>query len=223
MMTEIKQALSKINPDVMIEYRQSYIGPAMQQACNMLRVGDHAYGAMFNRINGIDLRLMCQGTPVHSDMLMWDFSATAEEAADQLSNVLFLVPQISMFLDRLPADHRKMLKYYLRYIDENRDTLLHGDLVPLYPEALYPAIYAKKNGTVIAALYSMNAFTVPDGTENLTLVNASGSDTIILSNIPSSATFTIRNCMGEIVETGIPSANIAVFRVPHNGFLFVGR
>jgi len=218
LLDEIHSALTAIKPDIMLEYRQPYVSPAMQKTGNIMRIGDHAYGAMHNRTNGIDLRLMTNGVAVHSDMIMWDYGISAEAAADQLSNIIFITPQISMLFDKLPDEHKKMLKCYLDFIDDNRAVLLGGELVPLYPEALYPAIYSHRDGHVIAGLYEAESFTLPEGTEKFDLVNATGKEKVFLDNIPVGKAFTIRNCMGEITAEGITENEIGAFNVPVNGF-----
>lgn len=221
LLKEITDALKAVRPDVLIEFRQSYIGPAMRQYGNMLRVSDCAYGAMFNRLNGLDMRLLAGKTAVHSDMLTWEYGVSAEKAADQLSSLLFIVPQISMPLDRLPEEHKKMLKFYLDFIDSHRDILLGGRLVPLSPETFYSSVYAEKEGEIIAALYTANSFTAPEDTGKLTVVNASGIEKIYvdLNGCPAKS-FMILNCMGEVVRSGGVVSALAAYTVPHNGMLF---
>lgn len=224
LLCEITSALRKINPDVLIEYRQKYIGPSMQKSGNLFRVEDCAYGAMFNRINGIDLRLSAPFSAIHSDMLMWDYEASPEAAADQLSALLFIVPQISMLFDKLPDEHKKVLKFYLDFIDDNIDVLQYGNIVPLNPEAFYPVIYAEKEGRVIAGLYSANSFKVPDGTSNLNIVNASGAENVYVDfagNNFNGREYVIYNCMGDTVGGGLITASLQSFDVPHNGILAI--
>jgi len=224
MMNEVSDSLRKINPDLLLEYRQSYIGPAMQKTGNLFRVEDCAYGSMFNRINGIDLRLSVPNSAVHSDMLMWDYDASAEGCADQLSNLLFIVPQISVRFDKLPEEHKKVLKFYLDFIDDNIDVLQHGKLVPLNPEAFYPVVYAQKDGKTIAGLYSSNMFTVPDNTDSLSVVNASGKEKIYIDfdkNDFIGRNYVIYNCLGEIVANGTISAVLNSYDIPHNGIIIL--
>lgn len=223
LMNNIHSALSAVNPDILIEYRQWYMGPAMHTSCNMMRVCDCAYGAMFNRVNSIDLRLMCGSIAIHSDMLMWDYEASVEAAADQLSNLLFCVPQISMLFDKLPSDHRKMLRFYLDFIDDNIEVLQHGKLVPLYPENLYPVIYSYKDGCVIAGLYGADSFTVPEGMTEAKIVCASGNKRVIVE-MPDSfigRNYSIVNCMGEAFASGSVDSELMVFNVPVNGIITI--
>lgn len=225
LLEEIEDELKKLKEDIMIEFRLPYFGPCMLQYTNILRIDDRAYGAMYNRVIGIDMRLLTEKTSVQSDMLMWDYDADVEAAADQLSSLLFLVPQISMLLDKLNDEHYKMLKFYLDFIDDNRDVLQYGKLVPMYPEAMYGAVYAQKNGTVIAGLYSVNSFDVPPCTKNLKLCNASGTEKVFVDFSDTELVgknYVIINCMGEKVEEGTINSTLCKFTVPHNGFIFVG-
>ena len=224
LLAEITAAVREVNPDIMIEFRQSYTGPAMQKYGNMLRVGDCAAGALINRVNVLTLRLLTSGTAVHSDRLLWDYDAKPESAADQLSNILFAVPQISVMPDRLSAEHRVMLRQYLRFMDDNRDLLLDGDLVPLCPEANYPQAYAVKEGRVIAALYENPFFRIPAGCSKLTVVNACAGEDIILdmTDAPELKQWAVTDCMGNPVSDGrICNTTLVKIAVPHNGFLTV--
>lgn len=222
----IYSAVKKINPEIIIEFRQSYIGPSLRQFGNIIRVDDCAYGAMYNRENGADLRLITKNTAIHSDMLMWDSKASVEAAADQLSALLFIVPQISMLLDELPENHAKMLKFYLDYIDNERDILQNGNFVPLYPEAKYPVIYAEKNNEVIAALYCANSFSAPEKTERLHIVNAAGNKKTLVDFSDSNLIgkkYSIVNCMGEKISEGTINNNVAAFEIPHNGIFMTEK
>lgn len=217
----ITASLREIKPDVMIEYRQAYIGPSMQKSGNMFRVDDCAYGAKYNRVNGIDLRLIAPDSAIHSDMLMWDYEASVEAAADQLSALLFIVPQVSVLFDKLNDEHKRMLSFYLDFIDENRDVLQHGKLVPLYPEADYSVVYAQQNEKVIAALYSANSFEVPEPAEEFAVVNASGNEKVYIE-VPEhllGRAYGICNCMGEETAKGIITNPVNSYRIPQNGML----
>ena len=88
----------------------------MQTYGNMLRASDCPYDALTNRMRTLDLRMMSGCGVVHSDMLMWDKSGSTENAARQITNVLFSVPQISVKLNDIPAEHMEMLKFYLKLL-----------------------------------------------------------------------------------------------------------
>ena len=62
-------------------------------------------------------------------MLMWNYSDTKEAVGIQLANILYSVPQISVKIDKLSEDHKKVLAFYLDLWRKNRATLLDGKLI----------------------------------------------------------------------------------------------
>ena len=153
LLTEAMRRLRQLKPDFLIEFRQSYIGPAIRKYGNMFRAADCPADAVANRVRTIDLRLTSGTTAVHSDMLEWHKDETAEVAALQLLNVLFSVPQISVKLANLPESHRQMLKSWLDFWRRHRNTLLHGKLRPYHPEMNYPLVSAEGAEETIIAVY----------------------------------------------------------------------
>ena len=69
LMTEVTSALTAINPDILIEFRQSYVGPSIRKYGNMLRVGDCPCDTLKNRVGVINLRMTSGKTAVHSGVL----------------------------------------------------------------------------------------------------------------------------------------------------------
>ena len=201
---EINSTLTQIKPDILIEFRQTYIGPVVGICGNMLRVADCPQDALRNRIASIDLRLISGKSAVHSDMIMWNIADTVENAALQLVNTLFCVPQISMLIDKLPENHYKMLKFYLDFWNENRITLLDGELIPENPEAGYSMVTAKWKNNIIASGYSKNTLTLDKDYSNIVFVNATGKNIcyIDFENCRKSYEYKIYDCMGSIINTG---------------------
>jgi alpha-galactosidase len=114
LMSDIIARLQKIKPDVMIEFRQGYIGPAMRKYGNIFRVGDVPNNAAAgNRMGSMLLRALSApggnpaDTAIHSDMVMWHYEDTVQSAAMQLIHSLFTVPQISVRLAEVPEVSRR--------------------------------------------------------------------------------------------------------------------
>ena len=158
LLTEITEELGAIKPDLLYEYRQNYVGPAVNRFGNMLRVGDCAYDAHVNRIGTVDLRLLHYPVAVHSDMLFWAPSESPVLCAKQLLGVMFSVPQISVLLTESTEEQKELIKAFLAYWTENRSILLHGAFMPQQPEADYPVIVAEGADKQIAVLYGARAF-----------------------------------------------------------------
>ena len=162
LMTEITDDLGAIKQGLLYEYRQNYVGPAVNQFGNMLRVADCAYDAMTNRIGTVDLRLLNYPVAVHSDMLFWAPSESPVLCAKQLLSIMFSVPQISVLLTESTEEQRDLIRAFLAYWKENRETLLHGAFIPLHPELNYPIITAKGEAKQITVLYGGRSFRIGD-------------------------------------------------------------
>lgn len=176
LMTDVTARLKGINPKVLLEFRQSYVGPAIRKYGNMMRVGDCAYGVAQNRTGSLDLRLSSGPLAVHSDMIVWNQDVPPETAALQFCNVLFAVPQISVRLDSLPQTHRTMLKNWLDFWLAHRETLMFGDLRPMRPDLNYPIVYAYGKGEQVIAVYDADQVVRIDSTKGRAfIVNATGA------------------------------------------------
>lgn len=153
LLDEATKRLKEINPDIMIEFRQSYIGPAIAKYGNIFRVGDCPCDPINNRVCSLDLRLASGTTAVHSDMIMWNKGDTNESVLYQLLGVMFAVPQISVRFDNITSEHKALLKAYLSFWRAHRDVLLNGELSVLDADANYSMAQSKKDGQSVAVLY----------------------------------------------------------------------
>lgn len=153
LMTDIHVQLSAINPEVAIEFRQRYVGPAMRKFGNMFRAFDCPNDPITNRIRITDVKLLAGNTAVHSDPITWHPQDTIENAAIQLLNSMFGVPQISMELRLLPSEQLQMLAHYLAYWKKHRSILLEGQFTPHMPLSNYPVLEAKKDQHTILVAY----------------------------------------------------------------------
>jgi alpha-galactosidase len=204
LMSDIRSRLESVKPDVMIEFRQSYISPAMRTYGNLFRAGDCANDAIENRVRTIDIRLLSGATAVHSDMLTWNVNEPVEIAADQITNVLFSVPQLSNRFEKLPSEHSEMIRYWIRFWREHRDVLLDGDFRPMHPELNYPLVMATTKAKRIIALYAdMVIDPELDVPNQLYIVNGSHKPSIALTlNAPlGMRTIEVRNCTGKVVHS----------------------
>ncbi len=158
LLREIDTELGAIRPGLLYEYRQGYIGPAINGFGGMLRVGDCPYDPVRNRVGIVDLRLLGYPVAVHSDMLVWRPEESVRLCARQLLNILFGVPQISIRLLEAPAEQRALLRAYIGYWTQNRGILLHGRFCPQQPENNYPVIRAVGADKEIAVLYGVQSY-----------------------------------------------------------------
>ena len=223
LLTDVMVRLRAIKPGVMIEFRQSYVGPLMRKYGNLFRAGDCPNDAITNRVRTLDIRLLSGQTPAHADMLMWNAQEPAEAAALQLLNVLFSVPQISVLLDQIPTEHWRMLAFWMSFWSEHRDALLDGRLEPLHPELLYPIVLASTDRKTVGAVYSENAL-IPmgrPGARDLFVVNGTRGGRIALEILEDLGDCRIQafDCQGALVrdERRALSAGLHAFVVPPAG------
>lgn len=201
LLRDVTDALLAVNPEMMIEFRQSYYGPNICHYGNMIRVGDCPNSGLANHVRGTSLRLALDGSAPHSDMLMWHNDDPVESVAMQLIDTLFYVPQISVRFDEIPDDHRRALAHFLRFWRENRRTLLHGRFSAENPEALYTVVRAELDGHLIAALHTKPLLSV-GRIDRLTMFNATADGFLYLRTDADSGEKTLRvyACTGELLE-----------------------
>ena len=177
LMTEIKAALTAIKPDVLVEFRQCYVGPAIRKYGNMLRVGDCPGNMRRNRFAIANLRLASGASAVHADMLEWNFGEDAAQSALYVINSMFGVIQYSVMLRNAPAAHREMLAKWIKFSQDHRETLLKGRFTPHHPELQYPWIEAEGADERVVGVYSDGLVVdLPADGKKVFLMNASGRD-----------------------------------------------
>ena len=224
LMTNLMSSLQAIKPDVMIEFRQPYVGPAMRKYGNMFRATDCPNLSSVNRIRTSDLRLLSGNTAVHSDMLMWHYDEPVEVAALQMLNVMYSVPQLSVRLTDIPEDHFKMIRFYTDYWLKNRAVLLDGDFHPVSPLTNYPILEGIKGSKKIAIVYNDQVIEIQ--TEKYThfdILNAKRSTRIIVVATGEKRTYaySIIDCLGTEIkkETIALTEGTHTFKVPPSGLI----
>ncbi|MBQ6137564.1 MAG: alpha-galactosidase [Kiritimatiellae bacterium] len=180
LMTEVKAALTAIKPDILVEFRQQYVGPAIRKYGNMLRVGDCPGNMSRNRFAMANLRLASGGTAVHSDMLEWNFGETPERAALYVINSMFGAVQYSVMLRNAPKDHLAMLEKWIKFSQDHRETLLKGRFMPHHPELQYPVIEAEGENEVVIGLYDDGRVVDVPSKKKTFVMNASGKDSFVI-------------------------------------------
>jgi len=229
LMTDVMRELRALKPDVMIEFRQNYIGPLMRKYGNMFRAGDSPNAAVDNRVRTVDLRVLSGNTAVHSDMFMWHYDEPVETAALQFLNILFAVPQLSVRLEEIPDAHRSMVTHYTAYWRQNRSILLDGEFEAVSPMANYPIVSARDGTKRIIAVYTDMVVPLASraGTDVIDIVNAKASTRIVLDpRVPLGAyTFRALDAQGRPSGTGTVDLldGPVVLEVPRAGMVTLER
>lgn len=224
LMVDVRRALTEIKPDILIEFRQSYIGPVMREFGNMLRVGDCPNTTSTNRIGMVDLRLTSGDTAVHSDMLMWHIGDRVENAVMQIENVLFCTVQLSVKLDRIPEDHIKAVRFWTKFMQDEIELLQNAPIHAESPQMLYPVVYTRKDERSIIVCYSAgHVVTVEDGVRDAYVINACSGKYMAL-DVEGEWNAEIFDCTGEYIRTERVEGGAPVkLSVPEAGFARLRR
>lgn len=220
---QVRAELQKIKREVMIEFRQWYVGPHMRRFGNMIRVADCPESAMSNRIGSVDIRLLARKTAVHSDMIMWHEREKAEDAARQIIHSIFANLQLSVKLEEQSAQNRKMIAFWTQFSTQKKDILQEGKLIPEEPQNLYPAVTAAGNGEAVTAVYSADRkVLIRKEFTRHTVINGVKQKQLILE-IEKEGRYHIcrRNCQGEVLWEGdkILKRGLTVLPVTPSGLI----
>jgi len=181
LLTDVMTSLRAVKPDIGIEFRQKYIGPALRKFGNMFRAFDCPNDPVSNRIRTSDIKLLMGDSVVHSDMLTWHEDEKVELAALQVLNGFYAVPQMSVYLKEVSPSHMNMIKFYTNYWKENADILLKGKFKPMNPLANYPILKAERNNHAIIGIYD-DVIAEFNGEEQIDILNAKTTINIVLRN-----------------------------------------
>jgi alpha-galactosidase len=199
LMTNIMVRLRSIKPDIMIEFRQPYIGPIMRKYGNMFRAADCPNMEVVNRVRTTDLRIASGNTAVHSDMFVWHKNDPVESAALQILNILFSVPQLSVKLDSISDEQFQMATYWMNYWKENREVLLDGEFIPKNPGALYPILRSVTEKKEIIVVYNDEVVDlIKAWLSEVDIINAKRSTSVIVDfeNDFGNCKIQVLDCMG---------------------------
>jgi len=227
LMSDVMTELKKIKPDVLIEFRQKYIGPAMRKFGNMFRAFDCPNDSVGNRMRTTDVKILCGNTAAHSDMITWHLTETVETAALQLTNVLFAVPQLSVRLAAISEDHHQMIAFYTKYWQKNKSILLDGDFVPYNPLANYPMLSASDEEKIIFGVYEDMVVELDAEFEKIDLVNGKMSEQIAFEFLDDYGKCSVKiyDCMGNLDWKGKLkfTEGLHALEVPPNGMIRIRK
>ena len=223
LMKDVYATLAAIKPDVLVEFRQSYVGPGIRQYGNMLRAGDCPGDLLANRMRIANLRLTSGETAVHADMLEWNQAETAESAARFVLASIFGVVQYSVMLRDVPESHRRMIAHWIKFATDHRETLLKGAFRPRHFEAGYPVIEAESAGERIVAVYN-DAVVADCGAADkpVYVLNATGKAGVMVNLAAAPKSAEVYDTFGNRVATPTLAAGLQKVAVPASGYARIG-
>lgn len=204
LMKEVLAAIRSVKPDALIEFRQSYIGPAIRQYGNMMRASDCGGDLESNRIRTTNLRLTSGTAAVHADMLEWNAGETAVDAARMILSCLFSTIQYSVMLRELPEEHLAMMRHWIRFTSDHERTLLHADFLPHHPELGYPVLEVRSEEEQIVAVYVSDAVVTVGDAPVSYVVNSGYGDRVAARFTSAPRSVRIYDTFGNLVSKGRP-------------------
>ena len=222
LMRDVLTRLKAINPDVLVEFRQSYMGPAVLQYGNMMRAWDCPADPCANRRRICDLRLTSQSIAVHSDMLVWSKDETPEGAALPILNALFSTIQYSMVLAKINPKHKRVIRHWLDFSNRHREALLKGRFTPHHAENGYTWIEGESAAERVVAAYSQDVVVRSgEADKTVVLVNATGANGLLVELSAKPASVVCFNVFGEPCGTAETDAGLVRLPVPASGYAVV--
>ncbi|WP_019616095.1 glycoside hydrolase family 36 protein [Psychromonas ossibalaenae] len=202
LMMGIRESLTRINPEIMIEFRQTYIGPMIRKYGNIFRVHDCPNDSIMNRMSIMDLRMFSGNTAVHSDMFIWSNEDSAESASLHFINTLFSVPQLSLDMKELSSEHLHMSRHWLGFWRNNRDLLLKGKLKSSYPEMQYPLIESQLGNRKVVTVHARMVSEIFNSDEQEVILINGAMENSLFVKLPQavSAGALTYDCLGNMVR-----------------------
>ena len=183
LLAEVSARLREIRPDILLEFRQPYIGPVTAKYGNMLRANDCPGDALANRVRTTDVRLTSGHAVVHSDMLRWTPSDDPTAAARSILSVIFTTVQYSMVLDTIPDAQKKVIAKWIQFAAKHRKALQNGGFRAYNPAANYPLLEGWSDEERIFAVYDpQTVVPVKDSTRRIIIINATPAKRVLVED-----------------------------------------
>ena len=201
MFAKVREALSEIDPDAMIEFRASYSN--INNIYNATQHRSHDSGERYdhdlNRRNCVILRsYIPTGVAVHTDPQFWHLDDTNELVAKMLSTIIISgVPQIGVDLTNISKDHKNLIKNWLSFYHEHKDDFRYGKLRPVQNDLMFSTIKVenKKKAFVNYANNPALKVELSNSPDEIYLFNCTNEDYLytILLNIEGEFSVTVNN------------------------------
>ncbi len=223
LLADIYKGCKAINPDVLIEYRQFFTSPVLQQYANMFRAIDCPNDVMENRTRTLDARNL-NNQVIHADPLAWNENESPEASALQLLHTFLSVPQVSTDLSKTNAQHLKMLSFLLNQWTEFNTTLTRGKAFNYGPDSHYSWSETSLDNQTVVVAYQSTILNPKNLNKDALLVNGTHQDKLVLdlSNDFGKRNISIYNCTGELIKKQkVNFKGLVKINVPASGIVRV--
>jgi alpha-galactosidase len=221
LLADIYKGCKAVNPDVLIEYRQFYTSPVLQQYANMFRAVDCPNDIMENRTRTLDARNL-NSQVIHADPLAWNKEEKPQHAALQLIHTFLSVPQVSTDLADMDAGQQKMLKFLLKQWSDFNEVLTRGKAYNFGPDSHYSWSETSLDNKNVIVVYQPTTVTPQNVGKGSMIVNGTHQNNIVL-DLPKDYgiyNVAIYNCTGELINKNkIRFKGLVQINVPGSGIV----
>ncbi|MCR5522733.1 MAG: alpha-galactosidase [Clostridia bacterium] len=222
-MSDIVGAIAQIKPDILLEFRMSYIGPHMRRFGNIFRVGDCAGDYLRNRASILDLRMLMGESAVHSDMLMMAPFEDPRINAIQIISCMFGSMQFSGRPDSLNEDTIRMSRFWLSFFKEHRALLQSRTLKTYEAHLLYTWAQTTLDGECAAGVFAVDKVIKLEPAEKTYIANGCMGERIFLE---MQGTYNVRvfDCFGNTADSFEKEiSGVEQISVPAGGLVVMTR
>lgn len=223
LLSEIYTGCLALNPEVLIEFRQFYTSPVMQQYANMFRAVDCPNDVMENRTRTLDARNLNYQV-IHADPLAWNENENVEASALQLLHTMLSVPQVSTDLTKTNAEHLKMLTFLLKQWRTFNFALTRGEAFNYGPDSHYTWSETSSNDQTVVIAYQPTVLNPQKLEKDALIVNGTHQDKLVLdlSKNFGSRTIMVYTCTGVLLRKEKINFNgLVKINVPGSGIIRV--
>jgi alpha-galactosidase len=221
LIADIYKGCKAINPNVLIEFRQFFTNPILQQYANMFRAIDCPNNLLENRTRTLDARNL-NNQVIHADPLVWNENEESPAAALQLLNTMLSVPQVSTDLSIMKPEHLKMLKFLLSQWTDFNTTLTRGNAINYGAIAYYSWSETSLDNKSVIVAYQPVVLNPTKMNKSTMLVNATHQNKMIfdLTNDFGPRNITVFNCTGDLIKKEkINFKGLVKIEVPASGIV----
>lgn len=141
------EAIRRVKPDAIIEYRLNYANIANRLYGNCYRGQDTPSDPDLGRRHLSLIRSWCRGVAPQADPAFWSPVESDENVARYLATIMFYaVPTLSINFADLPVSHVSLIRSWLAFYNEHKERFRSGQFDPLSDDPSYSVARISSGG-----------------------------------------------------------------------------
>ena len=193
--------LRELNPNILIEFRNSYANLVSRDYANIYRSSDVPFNFTMNLWQAVMLRLLAPDRAIHMDPAIWHPHDSDENVAVHLIHLIASVPMVSIDLTAYPQSHLDLIRYWIGFYNEHCNVIIKGNFKPKILGGTIPMIQFEGQDETIIGVYQTNLIPLPYN-NTVWILNASTNSYVDIDTYDNRNMKIIvihRNKFGEII------------------------